>query len=438
MTAEGATDRTPNGVRAWCAWIVAVAFVVYYFSFQTGYAIVNAKLQQDLRLSVVQIGMAAALYTWVFAVCQFFSGPLLDRLGARRILVPAIVLVTAGIFVFATAGSFEALVLSQCLVAIGACSGFVGAGYVGGQWFGMAKFSFMFGLVQFAASLFSAFSQNLLSWALLGFHWQDVFMVAGGLGIILFGVAVVYLHDPFPVRLPPGEGFGSFLVVLARSLATVARVPHVWIAAIFGALCFGVMLALGVVWAPKLLIVRGLDERLANLASSLLWLGLATGCFILPWSSDRLRRRKLPMIVGTGIQIVCLVLLLYAPSPGAAFDMALCFIFGIGNAAHMLAFRTAGDVVEPRFLGTSSAVVNGTMFIVGGMMISRPGVRVGLGLESGLTAKSLELAQFAAWPLLAGICLAFVVSLCIRETFPGRNPVRGLRTGEHIHRVGPH
>jgi hypothetical protein len=28
--------------------------------------------------------------------------------------------------------------------------------------------------------------------------------------------------------------------------------------------------------------------------------------------------------------------------------------------------------------------------------------------------------------------------LCIRETFPGRNPVRDLRTGEHIRRVGPH
>jgi hypothetical protein len=50
------------------------------------------------------------------------------------------------------------------------------------------------------------------------------------------------------------------------------------------------------------------------------------------------------------------------------------------------------------------------------MMISRPGIRVGFGLEAGLTPKTLELAQFAARPLFAGICLAFVVASVIRET----------------------
>jgi hypothetical protein len=75
-------------------------------------------------------------------------------------------------------------------------------------------------------------------------------------------------------------------------------------------------------------------------------------------------RRKLPVLVGTGIQVVCLALLLYVPSFGPGFDMALCFFFGVGNAAHMLAFSTAGDVVEPRLIGTSSAIVNGTMFII--------------------------------------------------------------------------
>jgi hypothetical protein len=79
-------------------------------------------------------------------------------MGARRILVPAILLVSIGVFIFANAKDFGMLLMSQALIALGACTGFVGAGYIGGKWFGMAKFSFMFGLVQFAASLFSAFT----------------------------------------------------------------------------------------------------------------------------------------------------------------------------------------------------------------------------------------------------------------------------------------
>src|SRR6516165_12409516 len=87
-----------GGRRAWVVWILAVTFVVYYFSFQTGYAIVNPSVQKDVGLSLAQVGTIAAVYTWVFAVCQFLSGALLDRLGAGAIIPASIALVTLGIF----------------------------------------------------------------------------------------------------------------------------------------------------------------------------------------------------------------------------------------------------------------------------------------------------------------------------------------------------
>ena len=409
-----------GGPRAWLVWSIAVAFVVYYFSFQTGYAIVNSSVQKDLGLSIAQVGLIAAIYTWIFALCQFMSGPLLDRLGARTVLLPAILLVTAGIFVFANAKNFEMILLSQALIAVGACTGFVGAGYVGGSWFGWAKFSFMFGLVQFAASLFSAFNQNLLSWALTIFQWHALFNYVGALGIVLLVVAAMYLRDPAPVEAPTRQSFGSFLAGVGQSLLSVARLPHIWMAAAFGALCFGVMLGLGVVWGPKLLMVRGHDAGTANVAASFLWLGLAAGCFVAPWISDYLRQRKLPILIGIAIQIVALALLLYAKPMGTAGDVLLCLLFGFGNSAHMLAFSTAGDVVEPKYIGTSAAIVNGIMFILGGIMISRPGVRIGLGLEAEVAPGSLEMAQYAGRPLLLGVCAALVIALSMRETYPAK------------------
>ncbi|MCC8361681.1 MFS transporter [Lysobacter sp. A6] len=406
-----------GGVRAWLAWLVAVAFVVYYFSFQTGYAIVNASVQKELSLSVAQVGMIAAAYTWVFAVFQLLSGPTLDRLGARRVLLPAIVLVTAGIVLFANARSFEALLLSQALVAIGASTGFVGAGYVGGQWFGMAKFSFMFGLVQFAASIFSVINQNLLGWVLSTASWRSVFWTDGLLGLVLLFAAYAMLRDPVPVA--GGGGFGRFFADVGAALGAVARVPHVWMAAVFGALCFGPMLALGVVWGPKLLAAHGLDTHAANVGTSLLWLGLAAGCFVAPWMSDRLRRRKWPVLVGIVLQLLALAALIYVELPAAAL-LACCFLFGFGNAAHMLAFSTAGDVVEPRHIGTSAAIVNGLMFVVGGILISRPGLRIGLGIEEGLAPASLEIAQYAARPLMISVIVALIVAASMRETYPQR------------------
>lgn len=415
----GARSGELGGAQAWFVWALAVAFVVLYFSFQTGYAIVNPSVQKDIGLSVSQVGIVAAVYTWVFALCQFFSGALLDRLGAGKIIPISIALVTIGIFVFANAQSYGMLLLSQLIIAVGACSGFVGAGYVGGQWFGMAQFSFMFGLVQFAASFFSAFNQNLLSLALTTFSWRGLFTFIGFLGVGLFILGALYIRNPTPIARPT-EGIVEFLGSVLKGMGEVAKIPHIWMASAFGALCFGVMLGLGVVWAPKLLLVRGLDAATANWSASLLWLGLAAGCFVVPQWSDMIRRRKLPVIVGIAVQIVALALLLYLPSLNAVAAMALCFAFGFGNAAHMLAFSTAADVVKPSQIGTSAAIVNGIMFIVGGIMISRPGMRIGWGLEAGMEPKSLALAQHALLPLMAAVVVALVLAFMMRETFPSR------------------
>jgi len=413
-------DQTParlGGGRAWLVWCLAVLFVIYYFSFQTGYAIVNTRVQEEVGLTVPQVAGVAAVYTWVFALCQFFSGALLDRVGAGKIIPVSIALVTVGIFTFANANSYETLLLSQLIIAVGACSGFVGAGYVGGQWFGMAKFSFMFGLVQFAASFFSAFNQALLSLALRSFEWRELFNYIGLFGILLFAAGAIFIRNPTPIAQPQ-EGFTAFLGAVVKSIVEVAKIKHVWVAALFGSLCFGVMLGLGIVWAPKLLQVRGIDPATANWAASLLWLGLAVGCFVLPKWSDVIQSRKIPVITGIVIQILALAALLYLPQLGTPLAMLLCLIFGFANAAHMLAFSTAADVVQPSQIGTSAAIVNGIMFIVGGIMISRPGVRIGIGLEEGLQAQSLELAEFAAWPLMLAVIVALPAAIFMRETYP--------------------
>jgi hypothetical protein len=86
----------------------------------------------------------------------------------------------------------------------------------------------------------------------------------------------------------------------------------------------------------------------------------------------------------------------------------------------MLAFSTAADVVTPNRIGTSAAIVNGFMFMLGGLMIQRPGVRIGLGIDAGTPQGTLELAQYAAWPLMLALVVALLIACVMRETFPVR------------------
>jgi predicted MFS family arabinose efflux permease len=123
FTPEKGAQQNLASAMAWWVWALAVTFVVFLFSFQTGYSIVNPNVQKDIGLSIAQVGTIAAIYTWAFAICQFFGGALLDRLGSRRVLPASIALVTIGIFLFANAESYPMLLLSQVIVAIGSCTG---------------------------------------------------------------------------------------------------------------------------------------------------------------------------------------------------------------------------------------------------------------------------------------------------------------------------
>jgi hypothetical protein len=284
----------------------------------------------------------------------------------------------------------------------------------------MARFSFMFGLVQFVAAITSAFTQNLIDLSLQHVAWRQLFNGVGVFGVLLFALGAVFIRNPRPVDAPmEAGGIGAFFSSVLSSMAQVARIGHVWIASINGAAAFGAMLALGVVWGPKLLMVHGIEASTANFGASTLWLGLAAGCLVVPRWSDAIRQRRLPIIVGTAVQLACLLMLLYLPSVGTGLAMALCFTFGFANAAHMLAFSTVADVVQPTQIGTSAAIVNGLMFIVGGVLIARPGVLGSRAIESGVEAGTLELAQIAARPLVMGLVLAVLLAFAMKETYPG-------------------
>lgn len=412
------TEPKLGGANAWLVWVIATTFVVFLFSIQTGYAIVNSSMQASTGVTVAQVGIIAATYTWVFAFCQFYGGAILDQLGARRVLPISVALVTAGTFLFANASGFGMLLLSQTVLAIGSCTGFVGAGYVGGKWFGMAKFGVMFGLVQVVAAATSSFSQNLIGMALDVVDWRALFNYVGFFGIGLTAIAFLFVRDPEPVH-PEAKSFGAFFVSVTKALLSVAKNVQVLVASAYGAATFGAMLALGVIWAPKIVMAHGIEAGTAYLATSMLWIGLAVGSAIVPSWSERNHSRKLPNMIGTAVQLASLAALLYIPNLSGIACIALLFVFGFANASHMLAFSGAADVVPVEKIGTSAAVANGSMFIFGGILMGMPGARFGEAAEMGL--EGIGASQFAMLPITVVLVAALVLTVVMKETHPAKN-----------------
>jgi len=405
--------RRIGGPEAWLIWVLATTFVVWLFAIQTGYAVVSPDIQQSASLTIGQIGLAASIYTWVFAVVQFFSGALLDRFGSRPLMAIAVAFVTVGAFLYAGTTSFATLAIAQSVLAIGSSFGFVGAGYLGGNWFGAAKYGLMFGLVQTFASLGSAVGQPLILAALDHLDWQQLLIAFGVFGVILVVLFIAFVRNPAPEPLADavpapaarsGNVFGEILRDLGKSFANI----RVVLSAILAGASFGAMLAVGTLWGPRIMEAHGAETDFATILTALAWLGLAVGAPIVNIVSDRWHSRKWPAFFGLALQAVAVALVIYLPTEGKGAALSLMFAIGFFAGAHMLGFTIAGESVPGSLIGSASAIVNGVCFIIGGLLTSIP---------SALLPEDPTLADFQAalWLIPVVVGVGAVAALLIPE-----------------------
>ena len=65
-------DTELGGGRALWQWVLGVSFVVFVFTLQTGYAITNASVAEDLGLTLAQVGFIRNTKGNIFE-CNKFS-----------------------------------------------------------------------------------------------------------------------------------------------------------------------------------------------------------------------------------------------------------------------------------------------------------------------------------------------------------------------------
>ena len=404
-----------GGAEAWTIWILATIFVVWLFAIQTGYGIVSPDIQKDADLTIGEISSAASVYTVAFAFCQFFSGSLLDRYGTRILMPLAVALTTIGAFLFAATTSFGTLVLAQVVLALGASFGFVGAGYIGGKWFEAAKYGLMFGLVQMFASLGSAVGQPAIAAMLKHMDWEQLLAGFGAFGVLLTIGFIFVVRNPVStpeeIAAEAAAPKQNVFAEIFRDLAACFSNPQVVLAALFAGASFGTMLAVGVLWGPRVQEARGASEGFAATLSAMAWLGLAFGAPLVNVVSNRFHSRKWPAVGGLVLQAIAVALFIYGPTKGTGASVVIMFAVGLFAGTHMLGFTISGEVVKPALIGTAAAVVNGVCFIVGGILQAVPG----WGLPENPT---LDDFQSVLWIMPAVLVLGALAALAVKERSP--------------------
>lgn len=354
--------------RAWFIWLIS-NLIVIFSNMQIIYTFISVDLEKELGITIAQVALANSAYTWTFAISQFFSGAMFNVFSSKKIYFLSLSIMIFGFFILISSDSFVHLILSQFLIAIGASFGFVGAAHISSTYFPITQFGLMFSLVQTISSLSALMIQMLFSSFLAeGMDWKNLIVY-----VILFGVSIFVLMFFYPKGLSKKSlekcTIKSSIKTVICSILTVLKLRDIWITSVVGAITFGTFLALNMLWAPRLLSNLELNTMELGVATAILWLGLAVGAPIADLILNLFKNRRHVISAFAILQGISVIILLYGNL--TVHIIYFCMLmFGFFAGGHMLNFTVGSEIVEQKYISTSSSIINGFMFVMSGILVS--------------------------------------------------------------------
>lgn len=419
----------------WLICSLGAIFYSYEYFLRISPSVMEGELRNHFNLSATGFGFLAAFYYYAYVPMQLPVGVLMDRYGPRRLLTAACLICVVGTFMFAGTTLFSIAAAGRFLVGLGSAFAFVGVLKLATIWLPEDKLAMVAGIASALGTLGAMVGDNLLGGLVTWIGWQQTvnFTALFGIGLVValwFGVRD---QKRYQRRSGTVESFKQNMV----DLSIIARNKQIWFNGMYGCLVYLPTTVFAELWGiPYLKHARGLTESGANMANSLIFLGFAIGAPLMGYISDKLRRRKLPMLVGATVASVLMMMILYLPGLNQLSLNFLLFFLGLFYSSQAIVFAVGRELSPKAAAGTAIAMTN--MIVMIGAMILQPLVGKLLDWSSHMRQAMLPVQdmylgkmqqlytaddyQFALSVIPLGILIGAILTFCLRETHAHAKP----------------
>lgn len=350
--------------RAWIVVACSALFYCYQFVVRVSPNMVADELRQTFLIDASTFGLIIGFYYWSYSGIQIPLGIIMDRIGTRRLVSGAGIVVGIGCYMFAHTDSIIVASIARFLMGLGAACGFVGTLKLGSLWFPPRWMGIVIGLTMVFGTLGAVLGQTPLRILVEAVGWQETYTILSIVGCAL-GVLTytVVRNSPAGDKLDyDDEGDENPF----SGLFKVMQSPQAWIIAAFGMLMYVPLTVMGVAWGvPFLENAYGMDEKVAGTITSVMFLGGACGGPVFALFSDFLCQRRMPMIIGgLGSLSVYFFILYYEHLPLFALH-TLFFLAGFFYTSKTLTFAAQVERMPLRYSAISVAFTNMIVMFTG-------------------------------------------------------------------------
>ena len=368
-----------------------------------------AQMGKDLGLTPQDLGNLVGALGVAWGVSAIFVGVLSDRLGRRRVLVPAVILFSVLSVFTGMANGMLSLLLIRIIMGISEGAVAPTGVAVAVEASHPKRRGMNNGLFQCAFALFGLAIAPILATQLLQFmSWRYVFMIVGIPGLIVAALMWFTIREPLTLR----GGSGEQPRVPYASIFRHRNVPL----AMLGLLC-----AMCGIFVMSAMMPNYLTGEHSYLHLTVVQMGFVTsaigfGGFLgqlgVPALSD-LFGRKLVALVSFAVAAVFLWLFIHTGADNLVLLFALLFVASLANfgALALIAGPLAAEAAPLGMIASVAGIVIGAGEVFGGGVA--PAVAGAIAQNWGI--------QYTLYFAMIGQVLGILISLFFQETAPGKS-----------------
>jgi MFS family permease len=418
--------------KGWLIWLTAALFYLYEFFVRVAPAAMEPELQTAFQLSAAGLGAAMGVYYFIYSPMQLLAGSLLDRFGAKHVLVPAALICTIGCLLEPLGSSPLLLSTARFFQGFGSAFAFVGTMYLAAEWFPRSMLAMLSGLTTSLGMAGAILGNAGIAAVVKKIEWHNALYLAGAVGIVVTVLIALIVpkesrarqHRAQETELERGPG-------ILKSLWIVYSNPQSWFAGIAGTALYMPLSVLGALWGESYISsVTGSGKVEAAGAVSMLYVGWMVGGPLAGWFSDHKGiRRAMLLYAGAATLLISLVVAV-VPHLSVPAAYVLLLLLGLASCSQVVCFVTAVEHNPPSVAGTAIAATNMMIMLLGGIGEWAFGAILEFFGDSGDAVNFPESAYRKAILLLPVIsALGLAAAYFLKESFrkaeipPGPEPM---------------
>jgi predicted MFS family arabinose efflux permease len=363
--------------------VLTLAYVLSQF-FRTALAVVAPEIARDLVLDPARLGILSSAWFWAFAAAQIPIGVALDRWGPRRTVSLLLAWAGLGCALLATARGLDTAVLGQVLIGVGCAPVFMGALVVLARFYDPPQFALLSSTLLAVGSGGGLIGATPLAFMAELMGWRGAFLGMGGVVLATAALVGLVVHDA-PHGTDPSARHESVAAAL-RGVLEVLRNRRLWAIVPMSFTGYAVLVTVRGLWAgPYLAEVFALAPVARGNALLLMSVAMILGTMAYGALERRLDRRREPVLAGSAMVVLILLLLGLAPVPSAAMASALLAGLGLFGMTYALLMAQGRRFLADHEIGRGLTFLNGACFTGAALVQAASGVVIDLARAAGTT-----------------------------------------------------